>query len=45
MKSRERRNILHLLLDGELCVHEVAEALDITESSASKHLKKLSIMT
>lgn len=42
IRSRIRREILHLLCRQEkISVHEIADRLDITESSASKHLKLL----
>jgi len=42
IRSRKRRNILQMLCDKEkMSVHEVADELDLTESSASKHLKLL----
>lgn len=42
IRSRIRREMLHLLNKKEkISVHEIAEKLDITESSASKHLKLL----
>ena len=42
IRSRLRRDILHILYKKEkVSVHEIASTLDITESSASKHLKLL----
>ena len=42
IRSRKRRNILQMLCEDEkLSVHEIADRLDLTESSASKHLKLL----
>jgi DNA-binding transcriptional ArsR family regulator len=42
IRSRIRREIMHQLCQKErLSVHEIAERLSITESSASKHLKLL----
>jgi len=42
IRSRKRRNILQMLCEDErLSVHEIADRLDTTESSASKHLKLL----
>lgn len=42
IRSRKRRTILQMLGDEEkLSVHEIADRLNLTESSASKHLKLL----
>jgi len=42
VRARIRRNMLQELCHkGKISVHEIAERLDITESSASKHLKML----
>jgi len=42
IRSRKRRNILQMLCENEeMSVHEIADELDMTESSASKHLKLL----
>ena len=42
IRSRIRRDILHILCHKEkVSVHEIAKKLDISESSASKHLKLL----
>ncbi len=42
IRSRKRRNILQMLCETEkMSVHEIADRLDLTESSASKHLKLL----
>ena len=42
IRSRIRRDILHMLYREEkISVHEIAEELDLSESSASKHLKLL----
>lgn len=42
IRSKKRRDILHILNKREkVSVHEIAGALNITESSASKHLKLL----
>ncbi len=42
IRSKVRRDILHILYHKEkVSVHEIAEQLNITESSASKHLKLL----
>ncbi|MEF8834751.1 MAG: metalloregulator ArsR/SmtB family transcription factor [Candidatus Thermoplasmatota archaeon] len=42
IRSRKRRNILQMLCKNEkMSVHEIAEELDLTESSASKHLTLL----
>lgn len=42
IRDRTRRNILHILCqEKKISVHEIADKLDITESSASKHLKLL----
>ena len=42
IRSRIRRDILHILNKKEkVSVHEIADTLSITESSASKHLKLL----
>ncbi len=42
IRSRKRRDILQMLCeDREMSVHEIADRLDTTESSASKHLKLL----
>lgn len=42
IRSRKRRDILQMLCEKkEMSVHEIADRLDTTESSASKHLKLL----
>lgn len=42
IRSKVRRDILHVLCkEKNASVHEVAERMKITESSASKHLKLL----
>jgi DNA-binding transcriptional ArsR family regulator len=42
IRARARREILKILCQKEkLSVHEIAKKLNITESSASKHLKML----
>ena len=42
IRSRIRRDILHILYQNEkISVHEIAKKLNISESSASKHLKLL----
>lgn len=42
IRARIRRGILQALCHKEkISVHEIAKILDITESSASKHLKML----
>jgi DNA-binding transcriptional ArsR family regulator len=42
IRSKIRRDILHILYQKEKAsVHEMAKKLNITESSASKHLKLL----
>jgi len=42
IRSRIRREVLHILNKKERAsVHEIATELEITESSASKHLKLL----
>ncbi|MBS3790940.1 MAG: winged helix-turn-helix transcriptional regulator [Candidatus Thermoplasmatota archaeon] len=42
IRSRKRRNILQMLCKNEkMSVHEIAEELDLTESSTSKHLTLL----
>ena len=42
IRSKIRRDILHILYQKEtVSVHEIAKQLNITESSASKHLKLL----
>jgi len=42
IRSRIRRDILHILYQKEkISVHEIAKKLNISESSASKHLKLL----
>ena len=37
----QRRQVLELLMDGELTVNEVAEKLDMRQPQASKHLRVL----
>ena len=37
----QRRKILNLLVKGELSVNEIAEALDLKQPQASKHLRVL----
>jgi DNA-binding transcriptional ArsR family regulator len=42
IRSRIRRDVLHILYDKEKAsVHEIAKKLNLSESSASKHLKLL----
>ena len=42
IRSKIRRDILHVLYDKKkISVHKIAEKLNLTESSASKHLKLL----
>ncbi len=42
IRSKIRRDILHMLYHKEkVSVHKIAKRLNITESSASKHLKLL----
>jgi len=42
IRSRIRRDILHMLHSKEkISVHKIAEELNLSESSASKHLKLL----
>ncbi len=42
IRSRKRREILQMLCNKEkMSVHEVADEFDLTESSASRHLKLL----
>ena len=42
IRSKIRRDILHILYDkNKASVHEIAKKLDLSESSASKHLKLL----
>ncbi|MEA3513919.1 MAG: helix-turn-helix domain-containing protein [Nanoarchaeota archaeon] len=42
IRSRIRRDILHILYQKEsVSVHEIAKQLNLSESSASKHLKLL----
>ncbi len=42
IRSRKRRKILETLCENErMSVHEIADELDLSESSASKHLKLL----
>ena len=42
IRPRVRRDILHLLCQNEkLSVHEIKDRLNITESTASRHLKLL----
>ena len=42
IRSKIRRDILHILYQKEkISVHEIAKKLDLSESSASKHLKLL----
>ena len=42
IRSRIRRDILHIIYQkGKISVHEIAKKLNISESSASKHLKLL----
>lgn len=36
-----RLRILSVLRDGEVCVHEIAEALEVTQSAISHHLRLL----
>ena len=42
IRARIRREILHLLCQNErLSVHKIKDLLNITESTASRHLKQL----
>jgi len=42
IRSRKRREILQMLCNREkMSVHEIADEFDLTESSASRHLKLL----
>ena len=42
IRARIRRDILHLLCQNErLSVHNIKDLLNITESTASRHLKQL----
>ena len=42
IRARVRRDILHLLCQNEkLSVHEIRDRLNISESTASRHLKLL----
>ena len=42
IRARIRRDILHLLCQNErLSVHKIKDLLNITESTASRHLKQL----
>ena len=42
IRSRIRRDMLHILYQKEkISVHEIAKKLNLSESSASKHLKLL----
>ncbi len=42
IRSRKRREILQMLCKKEkMSVHEIADEFDLTESSASRHLKLL----
>ena len=42
IRSKIRRDILHILYDNKkVSVHEIAKKLNLSESSASKHLKLL----
>lgn len=42
--DENRIRILNLLKDGQLCVCEIEHILGITQSNASRHLTKLSIL-
>lgn len=42
--DENRIRILNLLKDGELCVCEIEQVLGITQSNASRHLTKLSML-
>jgi ArsR family transcriptional regulator, arsenate/arsenite/antimonite-responsive transcriptional repressor len=39
--DRTRLRILHLLVDGELCVCDIVRALDVPQPTASRHLAYL----
>ena len=42
IRARVRRDILHLLCQNEkLSVHEIRDILNVSESTASRHLKQL----
>ncbi|MFW5904338.1 MAG: winged helix-turn-helix domain-containing protein [Candidatus Saliniplasma sp.] len=42
IRSRKRRDILQILCENEkMSVHEIADEFEMTESSASRHLKLL----
>ena len=42
IRARVRRDILHLLCQNEkLSVHEIRDRLNVSESTASRHLKQL----
>ncbi|MDF2503116.1 MULTISPECIES: metalloregulator ArsR/SmtB family transcription factor [Clostridium] len=41
LSDETRIRILNILRDGELCVCEIEEILDITQSNVSRHLTKL----
>ncbi len=42
IRARTRKDILHLLCQNErLSVHKISDLLNITESTASRHLKQL----
>lgn len=41
LSDETRIRILNILKDGELCVCELEEILDITQSNVSRHLTKL----
>lgn len=41
LSSENRLKILKLLRGEEMCVHDLAESLDLTNSNISHHLRKL----
>lgn len=41
LADARRRRIVELLADGERCVCDISDALDISNALASHHLKKL----
>lgn len=44
LADESRTKILYLLADGELCVHHLAEVLDLTLPTVSHHLRLLKLM-
>lgn len=44
LADESRTGILYLLADGELCVHDLAEVLDLTLPTVSHHLRLLKLM-